>query len=412
VPGADAVLFTVYSGARDAQRIEVVSLGSGHRAPLGEGSGAQFLGTEHIVFAYQHSGSLWVVPFDRRRLTLTGPSTPVVEGILISDHWIPTIAAGVSGSLAYAKGKPQSQYSPRSLVWVDRAGRERPIDAPTRAWWWPEVSPDGKQLGLHIMDPANMDAWIYDLDHGPLRRLTWSAAQDGYPLWSPNGKRVAFWSRQGGPASNLYVRSADLTGGDQRLTNSPHNQAPFSWTRDGRLVFQEYSRETKTDIGVVSLDGAHTPTWLIKGSSDEGRPSISPDGHWLAYQANPSGRFEVFVQPFPQLSDRHQVSTEGGASPLWSPNGRELFYRHDRLMMSVPVRATGRRLEFGTSQALFEGSYVLEGADVGGGRSYAVAPDGRFLMMKEHKGMNGTSESPEVVVILNWVEELKHLKRF
>ena len=204
VLGADALLFTVYSGARDSQRIEVASLDSRERTPLVPGSGAQYLSTGHIVFAFEHSGSLWVAPFDRSRLTITGPPTPVLEGILISDHWIPTIAVGASGSLAYARGAATSQYSPRSLAWVDRTGREEPMDAPVRAWWWPEISPDGKRVGVHIMDPANMDAWIYELDHGPLRRMTSNPAQDGYPLWSPDGKRIAFWSRQGGVASNLY----------------------------------------------------------------------------------------------------------------------------------------------------------------------------------------------------------------
>ena len=261
------------------------------------------------------------------------------------------------------------------------------------------------------MDPANMDAWIYELDHGPLRRMTWNSAQDGYPLWSPDGRRIAFWSRQGGAASNLYLRSADLTGGDERLTTSPNGQAPFSWTRDGRLVvFQEYSPHTKTDIGVVPTEGARTPRLVIKGPSDEGRPSVSPDGRWIAYQANPLGHFEVYVQPFPELGDLHQVSTEGGTSPLWHPNGRELFYRKGRVMMSVPITTAGRSLRFGSPRALFEGTYVPEGSDVGGGRSYALAPDGRFLMMKEQEVMEGTSASTEIVVILNWIEELKRLR--
>jgi eukaryotic-like serine/threonine-protein kinase len=407
VPGADAVLFTVYSGARDGQRIEVVSLDSGTRTPLVRGSGAQYAGTEHIVFAFEHSGSLWVAPFDRKRLTMTGPAAPVLEGILISDHWIPTIAVGPNGSLAYARGTAASQYSPRKLFWVDSTGREEPVDAPARPWWWPEISPDGKRLGVHMMDPANMDAWIYELDNGPLRRMTLHPAQDGYPLWSPDGNRIAFWSRQGGVASNLYLRSADLTGGEERLTSSPNAQAPFSWTRDGRLVFQEFSPETRTDIGLVPIEGARTPTLIIRGPSDEGRPSMSRDGRWIAYQANPSGRFEVYVQPFPELGDVHQISTEGGASPLWHPNGRELVYRQGRMMISVPITTTGASFKFGNPRTLFERSYVMEGSDVGGGRSYALAPDGRFLMMKEEEGVEGGSGPAEIVVILNWIEDLK-----
>ena len=206
LPVARAVIFTVHSGVRDAQRLEVVSLDSGTRARLVEGSGARFLPPGYIAFAYQQSGSLWVAPFDETRLRVTGPPAPVVEKILVSDGWIPTIAVGANGSLAYAMGRTQSSYVPRTLVWADRMGREQPVEAPMRAWWWPQISPDGKRLGLHIMDPANMDAWIYELDRGPLVRVTFDPAQDGYPLWTPDGTRLVFWSRQAGtPRTCIYA---------------------------------------------------------------------------------------------------------------------------------------------------------------------------------------------------------------
>ena len=412
LPGGRAVLFTVHSGVRDAQHIEVVSLDSGERARVVDGSGSRFVTSGYVAFAYQQSGSLWVAPFDEKRLRLTGPPTPVVEGIEISDGWIPTIAVGANGSLAYTTGDTESSYLPRTLVWVDRMGRQEPVDAPARAWWWPQVSPNGRRLGFHLMDPANMDAWIYELNHGPLVRVTWNPAQDGYPLWTPDGTRIVFWSRQDGPAANLYLRSADLTGSDERLTTSPNAQQPFSWARDGSLlVFQEKSSETKMDIGVVTIAGERKPEWIVRGPADEGRPAISPDGRWIAYQSNLSGRFEVYVQPFPVTGDRWQVSTAGGASPIWAPNGRELFYRNDRAMMSVPVTTAGRSFSYGNPVRLFEGSYVPETSEEIGGRSYALAPDGRrFLMMKEQERPGGSSGATQIVVILNWVEELKQLK--
>ena len=405
--GDRAVFFTVHSGARDDQRIDVVSLQSGERATLVKGSGPQVLPTGHVAFTFQRSGALWVAPFDERRLRLTGPPTAVVEGIMIAAGWIPMVAVGANGSLAYATGRATSaEYQLRTLVWVDRNGNEEPVDAPARAWAWPQISPDGRRLGLHFHDPVNMDAWIYELDHGPLIRVTYDPSQDGFPLWTPDGTRVVFWSHQGGSAANLYMRSADLTGSDQRLTTSPNAQAPFSWARDGKLlVFQENSPDTKMDIGVVPIEGEHTPTWLIRGPADEGRPAMSPDGRWIAYQSNLSGRWEVYVQPFPDLAGRWQVSTQGGVSPTWSPNGRELFYRNARAMMSVPVTATGNTFTYGNPRILFEGSYAPEG-DSSGGRSYAPAPDGqRFLMMKEGE----RHDASQIVVILNWVEEMKRL---
>jgi serine/threonine-protein kinase len=411
VSGGRAVLFTVHSGARDAQRIDVVSLQSGERTPVTQGSGAQFLPTGHIAFAFQRTGSLWVAPFDEKRLRLTGPPTPAVEGIMISDGWIPTIAAGANGSLAYAIGRTASSYLPRSLVWVDRTGHEQPVDAPARAWWWPQISPDGRRLGFHIMDPANMDAWIYELDHGPLVRVTWNPAQDGYPLWTPDGKRIVFWSSQSGGVRELHLRSADLTGNEERLTTGHNPQAPYSWADGGKLlVFQEYSPDTRMDIGVVPIEGPHTPTLIIRGTADEGHPAVSPDGHWIAYQSNLSGRFEVYVQPFPALGSRWQVSAQGGVSPLWDPTGRELFYRNGRAVISVPVAAAGNTFTYGNARVLFEGSYVNEVFDPSGGPSYALTPDGhRFLMMKEQERPDGGSGPAQIVVILNWVEELKRL---
>jgi len=167
---------------------------------------------------------------------------------------------------------------------------------------------------------------------------------------------------------------------------------------------------TKMDIGVVPIDGERTPTLVIRGPSDEGRPAVSPDGRWIAYQSNVSGRFEIYVQPFPELSDRWQVSTDGGASPIWDPSGRELFYRNDRAVMSVPVTTVGRAFSYGNPRMLFAGSYVPEESAVGGGRSYALAPDGRrFLMMKEQGRAEGDSDATQIVVILNWVKELDRL---
>jgi serine/threonine-protein kinase len=404
VPGERALLFTVYSGARDSLRIDVVSLQSGERTALVQGSGAHVLPTGHIAFG--RGGSLWVAPFDVDRLKLMGPPTAVIEGITVGLGWRPIIAVGAEGSLAYVTGA-SDPYPPRTLVWVDRTGREEPVDTPARAWFWPQISPDGRRLGGHIHDPVNMDAWIYELDHGPLVRMTYDARQNGTPLWSPDGTRVAFWSRQGGPR-NLYLRPADLSGRPERLTTSPNDQAPLSWSGDGRLlVFHERSPDTGMDIGVVSIDGDHKSQVIIRGAFNEGRPAVSPDGRWIAYESNASGRSEVYVQPFPGLETRWQVSTEGGESPSWGPDGRELFCRRENAMIRVPVRTTGNSFRYGNSEVLFEGPYVPE-EDAVGARSYAVAPDGRrFLMMKEQERHDHDGGASQIVVIRNWVSELE-----
>jgi Tol biopolymer transport system component len=408
LPGERAVLLTVHLGGRDSQRVDVASLASTERAPLIQGNGARFLPTGHIVF--QRQESLWVAPFDLTRLTLTGQPTAVVERVGIGPDWGPIVAVGRNGSLAYATGGAEP-YPPRAFIWVDRQGREEPIDAPARAWWWPQVSPDGRRLGFHIMDPVNMDAWIYELDHGPLVRMTYDPLQDGYPLWTPDGRRVVFWSRQAGGPANLYLRSADLAGRDARLTTSSNGQLPFSFARDGKLlVFQEDSPDTGMDIGVVPIQGERVPQLLIRGRSDEGRPAMSHDGRWIAYQSNLSGRWEVYVQPFPNLGGRWQVSTQGGLSPIWHPNGRELFYRSGRAVLSVPVEITGTSFRHGNPKVLFEGSYVPEDVESWSASSYALHPDGqRFLMMKEGIPQGGGAGATQIVLATHWADEIKRL---
>jgi Tol biopolymer transport system component len=403
VPGDRALLFTVYSGARDDARVEAVSLDTHQRTMLIPGSAARLLSARRIVF--ERGGSLWVAPFDADRLKVTGPATAVLEGVSagggLRGGWNPLLAVGARGSLAY--GTPADPFPPRMLLWVDRAGRETPVDAPARSWWYPQISPDGRRLGLHIMDPANMDAWIYELEHGPLVRMTYDPRQDGYPLWTPDGKRVVFWSRQGGGANNLFIRSADLTGGVERLTTSPDSQRPYTWADAGKLlVFEESSPDTGSDIGVVPIDGERVPHLIIHGPSFEGRPSVSPDGRWIAYESNVTGRSEIYVQPFPGLQSRWQISTDGGTSPIWSPTGNEVFYRRQNAVLSVPVARQGDTFRYGNSTVLFEQAYVEED-EQRTGRSYAVSPDGqRFLMMRDTE-----RRTQEIVVIRNWASEIE-----
>jgi hypothetical protein len=178
---------------------------------------------------------------------------------------------------------------------------------------------------------------------------------------------------------------------------------PVTWTPDGKQVlFQQQSLETGIDIGSVAADGTSQPTLLISERADESKPSLSPDGRWIAYQSNTSGRWEVYVQPFPSLDGRWQVSTMGGEAPLWSAEGTHLYYRRASAVLSVPIDATGSTLKYGNPEVLFEGNYVAEehdGADVA---SYALAPDtGRFLMMRQEP-----TEPSEIIVIVNWANEI------
>jgi len=194
VGGGSAVLFTVRFGPNaQRDRIEKVDLETGARQVLTGGT-AVGLVNERIVFV--RNTSIWTAPFDSSTGELRGSPAEMVSGVAFSSNPVtPVVAAGAGGSLAYELADSEG-YEQRTLVWVDKTGHEQPIDAPARAWWWPNVSPDGRRLGVHIMNSANMDAWMYDLDHGPLTRVTHAAESDGSPMWSPDGKRVVFCSRR------------------------------------------------------------------------------------------------------------------------------------------------------------------------------------------------------------------------
>ena len=219
VPGGRAVSFTVHYGARDTQRVHAVSLDSGARTMLVEGNGARFLPSGHIVF--QRLGSMWAARFDPARLALTSPPAAVIDNVGICGR-LESDRRRRRKAVRWPTPPEDNPTCHARLVWVDRAGGEQPDRCvPTRSWFWPQVSPDGKRIGFHDMNPVNMDVWIYDLERAALVRMTFDPRQDGYPLWSPDGKQIAFWSRQHGDAGNLYVRSADLTGAGSAPDDQP-----------------------------------------------------------------------------------------------------------------------------------------------------------------------------------------------
>lgn len=231
---------------------------------------------------------------------------------------------------------------------------------------------------------------------GTLSRLTTYSGQDQAPLWTIDGQHVVFGSDREGQ-DGLFWKAWNGTGDVERLvTREPTGGVwPSAWSQDGsRLVFTESSAGS-LDIGVLPMDGDRAAKVLIKTEFNEGYPTISPDGGWIAYESDTSGQFEVYVQRFPNLGDRLLVSTGGGIQPLWSPDGRELFYRSPdgRRVLAVPVE-TGRGFSAGTPAMLFEGSYFQRGG-------YDVAPNGhRFVIVKQ-------GDAPEIILVENWFEEFK-----
>ena len=258
-------------------------------------------------------------------------------------------------------------------------------------------------MALEVRDQED-DIWIWDLARETLRRLTFDPSLDRSPVWTPDSQRVAFSSRRGG-SQDLFWKAADGTGGVERLMESPNNLFPEAFSPDGKLLlFREVHPDTRNDLAVLSMEGDRPVEPLVATEFDEGNADLSPDGRWVAYQSNASGRVEIYVRPFPDVEEGlSQISTGGGIQPLWAPDGRELFYWGDTGLMVVPVE-TAPSFTAGTPEVVVEGQY-FRGAD---NRNYEVALDGqRFLFTKSGTGSTTEGESgPQIYLVQNWHEEL------
>ena len=318
------------------------------------------------------------------------------------------MAVAADGTLVYVSGGV-SAAGVRSLVWVDRQGQETPIPAPLRNYAFPRLSPDGTRLAIYIPD-QEIDIWLWDLARATLTRATFDPGVDIFPVWPPDGRQLLFSSARAG-AVNLFAQAADGTGDITRLTKSPNIQHATSVSPDGtRLVFTETAPTTGPDVMQLRLDGTHAVTPLVQTPFSERNGEVSPDGRWLAYEANDSGRFNIYVRPFPDVSSGYwQVSTDGGTRPLWARNSQELFYltRDGR----PHARRRGAWADLGGDRAdqAVRGTLLGAAADQYG-RMYDIAPDGqRFLMIKVGGGADQAAVPRSLIVVQNWTEELKRL---
>jgi serine/threonine protein kinase len=405
LPGGKALLFAAGT-LGSAPSIAVQSVVTGKERNLIQGATQpRYAPSGHLVYA--QGGSLMAVPFDPQRLTVTGAAVSVVEGVLQSpNNGAAQYSFSATGSLVYVPGAVQSVAQNR-LVWVSRNGTEQPLAAPEHGYGTPRLSPDGRLVSVRIME-QDSQLWLYDLSRETLTRLTFEGSASGTPAWTPDGKRLAFQSNKEGSALNLFWLLADGSGGLERLTTSEYIQAPSSWSPDGQLLaFVEANPSTQRDIWVLRMSDPGAPGQARKAQPflrtqfDEAAPRFSPDGRWLAYISNESGRYEIYVQPYPGPGGKWQISTEGGTEPVWNPNGRELFYRSGDKMMAVDI-ATQPSFAAGKPRMLFEGSYLPTAGTI---QNYDVTHDGqRFLMLKA----NEQAQAPvQINVVLNWFEELK-----
>jgi len=283
-------------------------------------------------------------------------------------------------------------------VWVTRTGVEQAIAAPQRAYDFPRISPDGKRVAVEI-DPQ---IWLFDLVRDTLMRFTFEGQTNETPVWTPDSKRIIFTSSKDGPRT-LYWQLADGSGGLERLTRSNYLNIASSVAPNGQfLLFHESSAGIQRNIMVLDLSDRKTRSFLST-PFNEGGARLSPDGKWLAYVSDESGRAEIYVQPFPGPGGKWQVSTDGGTEPVWNPNGRELFYRTGKKIIAVET-TFNPSFSAGTPHSLFEGDYLTPSYPQLGS-DYDVSSDGqKFLMVKETAR---SASVQQINVVLNWLDDVK-----
>jgi Tol biopolymer transport system component len=418
LPGSRAVLFTITSqtGGLETAQVAVRDLrtgtqkvllrGGSHGRYVASGLARRSLGeVGHLV--YVAAGTLRAIPFDPTRLETHGTAVPVPPRLITTPYGAGDFAVATDGTFVYVDAPGGLAANARTLVWVDRTGKEEPIAAPPRAYQHPRLSPDGTRVALSSTD-QEIDILVWDLRRTTLTRLTLDPGQDFFPVWTPNGKRIVFTSNRGGQ-NNLWWQAADGTGTAERLTTSSNTRFVTGITPDGTAVlFFEVTPTMGRDLLQLALDGTRRVTPLLQTKFDELNGIVSPDGRWLAYESNSSGSFEIYVQPFPNVGGgQRQVSTAGGRQPLWARSGKELFYvGGNGALLRVPVEASGATWNAGTPTKLLEGRYVTGGTL---GRTYDVSPDGqRFLMIKA-SGTDAGAPPPAIIVVQHWDEELKRL---
>ena len=386
MPGGESVLFTLsdFSGDYENAKLVTSALKDGTTKTVLTGATCgRYVPTGHLV--YFHSESLFSVRFDDSHLRTAGSPVPLVTDVDSSfASGLADFAVSADGSLFYLPRNPtQSQAE---LVWVDRNGNATPVTAMRRAFETPKISPDGTRVLVRIGIPPRSDIWVYEMTRDTWTRLT-TQATNLAAVWSPDGRQIAFSSNRNG-GFDLYVMPSDGTAPPLQITSRRSWDFPTSWSRDGKAIaVTEQYRTSFADIFTVAPDGKSAPAEFLATPSNEHDAVFSPDGKWIAFESNESGRPEIYVQQYTRNGRRWLVSTDGGSVPMWRLDGKELFYRSGNKMMVVKTEFDPAFL-VGKPQLLFRGDF---------GQSYDITADGtRFLMVRLPKAAPRT----EIKVVL------------
>jgi len=413
-PDEKSVVFTVDRARVGAlgsdHSIAVADVETGVHRILFDGIFARHAGPDHLIYVTADS-VLMVVPFDSETLETTGRPSVVSREQRVGFRRSVDVSVSTSGTLMYATG---SMLVPSELLWVTRDGTVSPLDQRWRGdLLYPAISPDGARVALVARNGDVADVWIGDLSTGGRHQLTTEGGVNGYPSWTSDGLSATYFSRASGPA-DLWTKPADGNGRALLELHRPRDLAESHWSADGQwLIYRTTNVPPPSltrpgapghgggDILAVRPEVGGEPISLATTEFSELAPALSPDGRWLAYTSDESGRREIYVIPFPNPAGiRWAVTTDGGRSPLWSRATGELFYRDARLDMVAVEVETSPTFSLGRPTVLFSaGEYLADGLHP----MYAVTPDGqRFLMIRREPRSPG-----QLVVVENWFQEFR-----
>ena len=404
------VLFTLGGSAPDSGELRVLVRETGeHRMLLPSAAAGWFLETGHLVFV--RGGALWGVPFDLGGLETIGDPVLLVEHVRVEGGGAVQVAVADNGSLVYVPGQAAT-VGGRQLVWVSLQGAREVLSLPERFYRDVALSPDRDRAAFTVgASLTGSDVWVSELTRSTLTPIVVNPGDDRAPIWTLDGAELVYGSLRGG-RWELRSTAADGTGSQEVVAAAEEGMEflePTSWSANGdSLAVNMVQTETGQDVGLVTLE-AGTIEPLIDGPANEVGAVISPNGRWIAYTSDQSDISEVYVQRFPDLGGLRQVSVGGGSSPIWSPEGTELFYRRGLppdAMMSVTVSgADTTTLDFGAPEQLFDYSFFSSTT----GRAFDLISDARRFLMIDGTGTAGSQERAEIHVVLNWFEELKRL---
>jgi serine/threonine-protein kinase len=398
-PGGGTALVTV--AYDDGPKIGAIDLASGRVRPIVAGRQPRALGGGRMLFA--RGDALWTARVDAARAVVVDEPVQIQAGVELGAlNGTAHFAASDDGTLVFIPRRPALDV--KTPVWVARDGRAEALAVTPQPYTRAALSPDGSRLALALSTPEIRDVYVFERTRGALMRLTLDPATDTAPVWTPNGRSVAFRSERDG--GGIFLTPADGSGGVQRLTRSdgPARPAhtPYTFTPDGgTLLFTELRSYSDQGINAVTVGPEPRVTVVLDGPFAEARPALSPDGKWLAYQSDESGRYEIYVRPYPAVDRaRLQISTAGGSSARWSRDGREIFFSDGTSLIAVPVSVSVQaELVAGKPVRLFDASIFNERL----GPLYDVAPDGRFVFLRP----GGVGQAPQrrgdLRLLANWI---------